>query len=121
MRHSISGCGVEVSFDAKPPAAVLACLKTNGFRWNRRARAWHRRKVAGAADVLAALDKLLSKGQPRTPDVPCWKCGDPAGFLRNRGASAPVLCDRCVQKAAEADARRMAEDDFDQQMVNHSL
>lgn len=37
--------------------------------------------------------------EPRQPDAPCWECGSPEGYFRNRGAAAPVWCDKCNEKA----------------------
>ena len=89
--HYTIGSTVEFRFSAKPPPRVLDILKGNGFRWAPRAGAWWRNKVTGAADLVTAIDKILD---PR-PDGACWSCKSAAGYFRNRGAAAPVLCDDC--------------------------
>ena len=85
--------GVRIAFDKRPPDKVLALLKARGFRWNRATQSWLRRKVTGAADVVAGIRKLT---EPRAPDGKCWDCGSPEGYFRSRGAATPVWCDRCA-------------------------
>ena len=92
--HYTIGSSVEFRFTTKPPADVLATLKSYGFRWSPGAKCWWRRRVTGAADIVAAIDAMLT---PKRPDGPCWKCNAPEGYLRSRGAAAPVLCDECNQ------------------------
>jgi len=96
MQWEIAG-GVRVQFSAKPPAEVLGQLKAAGFRWSPAAGQWWRNRVTGAADLLARIDRLLN---PNRPDGACWKCGAPGRF-RNRGAAAPVLCDRCAAEESK--------------------
>ena len=83
--------GVRVRFSARPPDAVLALLRVNGFRWCRPSGEWTRRRVVGTADLLGRIDRMLN---PDRPDGACWKCGAPGRF-RNRGAATPVFCDDC--------------------------
>jgi hypothetical protein len=102
MHHSIDARGVTIQFDAKPPETVRACLKRHGFRWNPRAGCWWRRRVNGAADALAAIEKLTA---PRKPDGPCWKCGNPEGYFRGRGAATPVLCATCDRESQSPESQ----------------
>jgi hypothetical protein len=94
-------CGeVRVIFSAKPDERIRGMLKAAGFRWSPAVRLWWRRRVAGAADFLAALDRALNPGRP---DGACWRCHSPDGFFRPFGAATPVYCDACY--AIERDAR----------------
>jgi len=95
MKHHIDGRGVMIEFGEKPPQEVRSVLKRNSFRWSPSAQAWWRRRVAGAADVLCAIDKIL---EPARPDGACWDCGGPDGWFRNRGAATPVLCEACSER-----------------------
>lgn len=99
MRYAIEPYGVSVEFDSKPCERVRSILKASGFRWN--GRIWNRRRVKGAADVLDAIRKAIEPkrpdGRPVRPDGPCWTCKAADGYFRNRGAAAPVLCDRCAK------------------------
>jgi hypothetical protein len=90
--HVIASGGVTVKFTAKPEERIRAMLKAHGFRWSPVGGFWWRRRVEGAADFLAALERALNPGRP---DGACWRCGSPEGFFRPHGASAPVYCDRC--------------------------
>jgi hypothetical protein len=90
MQFQIQG-GVSIEFSDKPADNVRAALKRMGFRWSPAARQWWRRRVTGAADDLAAIQRLLS---PESRKYPCWRCKQP-GELRNYGAAAPVLCEVC--------------------------
>ncbi len=90
--HTIAPRFVAVRFSEKPPESVRAILKSHGFRWSPRSKEWTRNRVAGAADMLTAIDKALRP--PGEPDGRCWRCKRP-GWFRNRGAAAPVLCDHC--------------------------
>src|SRR5436189_3708164 len=85
--------GVTVRFPEKPPERIRAMLKASGFRWLH--GAWYRRRVAGAADFLAALERVCNPGKP---DGACWNCKSPEGFFRPRGAATPVYCDQCFQE-----------------------
>jgi len=86
------GPDVQIRFTEKPPADVRHCLKAHGFRWSPQAGLWWRRKVIGAAEVIAGLRRLI---EPRKPDGACWMCGNPDGYFRNEGAATPVRCDEC--------------------------
>ena len=119
--YQIGGGQFTFKFPGKPPANVLTCLKGHGFRWSPGRGEWWRQRIAGAADVVAAIDRLLNPGRP---DGACWKCQSPYGRFRNRGAAAPVWCDKCHQEVlaaemADAEKRqteyraRIAADDFD--------
>lgn len=88
--HNI-GPDLRIRFSAKPDERIRAILKANGFRWSPAAGIWWRRGVRGAADFLAALDRI----GPRTPDGACWACQSPDGYFRPRGAATPVYCDAC--------------------------
>lgn len=106
MQWQIAG-GVRVRFSAKPPAEVIGQLKAAGFRWSPAGGEWWRNRTTGAADVLDRIDRLL---RPKDqPDGACWKCGAPGRF-RNRGAAAPVFCDRCAAEP-EGDATPRPEED----------
>jgi hypothetical protein len=61
--HSI-GPDVRIQFSDKPDARIRAMLKANGFRWAPAAGLWWRRRVSGAADFIAALEKVLSPRRP---------------------------------------------------------
>jgi hypothetical protein len=100
MISNISPFGVTVQFADRPSSDILAMLKANGFRWNPADKLWHRRKVAGAADFLTALDRALN---PNHPDGACWQCGKPGRF-RNYGAASPVLCDYCASQGGACSA-----------------
>ena len=89
--HSI-GPDVRIRFSAKPDERIRGMLKANGFRWSPSAGEWWRRRVSGAADFLAALDRVIG---PRRPDGACWKCKDPEGYFRPFAAATPVYCDSC--------------------------
>jgi hypothetical protein len=113
--HSIHSGGVEIRFSEKPPADVRHCLKANGFRWSPQAGLWWRRRVAGAAEAIAGLRRLI---EPRKPDGACWVCGNPDGYFRNEGAATPVRCDLCqavavywhsLSSADQADWRRKSQ------------
>ena len=91
------GPDVQIRFSAKPDERVRTMLKAHGFRWSPQAGLWWRRKVTGAADVIAALDKLIG---PRKPDGACWRCQPRDGYFRNHGAATPVHCDRCHAELA---------------------
>jgi hypothetical protein len=95
--HSI-GRDVRIRFSVKPDARIRGMLKANGFRWSPSGGDWHRSRVAGAADFLAALDRVVN---PRRPDGPCWRCQSPEGFFRPRGATTPVFCDACDKALTE--------------------
>jgi hypothetical protein len=90
------GPDTRLTFNDKPDAAIRALLKGAGFRWEPSGGFWWRRGVRGAADFIAALEKRIG---PRRPDAPCWICKAPDGYLRNRGAAAPVWCDGCAAMA----------------------
>ena len=104
--HSI-GPDVRIRFSAKPDERIRAMLKANGFRWSPSAGLWWRRRIRGAADFLAALDRALNPGRP---DGACWVCQSPDGFFRAEGAATPVRCDACQ---AAVVAQRSAPDRFD--------
>lgn len=80
-------------FPAKPSERIRQILKANGFRWSPASAIWWRSRIAGASDVAEAIDKILN---PPTCDerTPCWVCKAP-GMLRDHGAAAPVLCNKC--------------------------
>jgi hypothetical protein len=90
--HSIDRRGVAVRFSEKPDERIRGMLKASGFRWAPAAGLWWRRRIEGAADFLAALDRAIG---PRRPDGPCCHCKAPEGFFRRYGAATPVYCDAC--------------------------
>jgi hypothetical protein len=90
--HVIEAGRVNVMFTAKPAEHIRAMLKAHGFRWSPVDGFWWRRRVQGAADFLAALDRALNPGRP---DGACWRCQSPEGFFRPHGAATPVYCDKC--------------------------
>jgi len=92
FKSTIGQDGVRVAFSEKPPDAIRSILKANGFRWQPGAGHWWRRRVAGSADFLTALERRVNPGKP---DGACWECGAPEGFFRPQGAAAPVYCDAC--------------------------
>lgn len=105
--YSINRGYVSFKFDGKPSEAVRTCLKGHGFRWNPNSLEWWRAKVSGAADAVAAVQKLLDRESGvRRPDGKCWKCQAEEGFFRPRGAACPVWCDKCH---AEVLAQEVAE------------
>src|SRR5262245_24309065 len=79
--HSI-GPDVRLRFAEKPDARVRGVLKANGFRWAPGEGIWWRRRVSGAADFIAALERAIG---PRKPDGACWGCQSPQGFFRREG------------------------------------
>jgi hypothetical protein len=99
--YEMDSRGVTVSFDAKPCDRIRAILKGSGFRWSSRGGFWWRRRVSGAADVLTAIDKVISP--PSDQRWPCWRCGSPEGRFRNRGAAAPVYCEWCAAETEEGE------------------
>jgi hypothetical protein len=92
FQHEISRGAVSLTFSDRPPELVRQILKANGFRWNPARCNWWRTRVAGAADVIGAIDRALN---PDRPNGACWKCGAPGRF-RHYGAASPVLCDMCA-------------------------
>jgi hypothetical protein len=106
--HSIDRAGVTVRFPAKPDDSVRSMLKAHGFRWSPQAGLWWRRRIAGAADFLAALDRKLNPGRP---DGACWECGNPCAYFRNEGAAAPVRCDACQAKRTAPDPTDLVNED----------
>ena len=91
---------VSVMFSAKPDERIRSALKANGFRWSPVGGFWYRRRVAGFADFLAALERMIG---PRKPDGACWDCQSPDGFFRPCGAATPVYCDQCHAKRRSGD------------------
>ncbi|OAI40552.1 hypothetical protein AYO40_04685 [Planctomycetaceae bacterium SCGC AG-212-D15] len=89
---------VRIRFSDKPDERIRAMLKANGFRWSPAVGQWWRTRVGGAADFLAALDKVLNPGRP---DGACWRCNSPNGFFRRQGAATPVYCDSCHKALSE--------------------
>ena len=89
--HAI-GPDVRIRFNEKPEIGVRVMLKANGFRWWPSEGLWRRRRIDGAADFLAALERKIG---PRKPDGACWRCQSPEGFFRNQGPATPVYCDAC--------------------------
>lgn len=112
--YSIASRYAEIKFNEKPPAEVRATLKAHSFRWAPSSGVWWRGRATGAADFVAGLRRQLAEvnGEPVKPDAPCWVCKDPAGFLRNHGAAAPVHCDGCERKYQET-TRYGSPDRFD--------
>lgn len=111
MKHDIGNGQVTLAFDGKPSANVRSILKANRFRWSPTGGYWWRRSSTGAADLIAALHVVLDREAGiRRPDGACWKCKSPDGFLRNRGAAAPVYCDDCNLADLE---HRQRPDEFD--------
>ena len=96
------GPDVRITFPGKPDERVRSLLKSHGFRWSPSAGCWWRNRVTGAADVLGALERMLS---PRKPDGACWRCQSPEGYFRNQGAAAPVWCDACSAAIVAAESR----------------
>ena len=96
MRYSIDRGQVTMTFDAKPPENVRQALKANGFRWSPQAGFWWRRCVTGAADVIGAIEKMIT---PKQPDGSCRICKASDGHFRPVGAcGATVLCDDCEDR-----------------------
>ena len=105
MKWEISCGTVRVSFDARPPAEVIAMLKSAGFRWNPPGKFWWRKKISGSGDFITALEKQVQRiADPNRPDGDCWRCGKPGKF-RNYGAATPVYCDDCEHARRESEAR----------------
>ena len=101
------GPDVRIRFSAKPDERIRGMLKANGFCWSPGEGLWWRRRIAGAADFLTALDRALNPGRP---DGACWVCKSPDGFFRSEGAATPVRCNACQ---AALIARRSAPDRSD--------
>jgi len=99
FKSAIERGEVRVIFSAKPDERIRGMLKAAGFRWSPAGGLWWRRRVAGAADFLAALDRALNPGRP---DGACWDCGNPQGLFRPFGAATPVYCDECHKAHVEA-------------------
>ena len=116
VKHEITGGQSSLRFPGKPTVAVRSALKANRYRWSRASGYWWKRGATGSADFVAHLRLMIDKeaGISPRPDAPCWKCKDPEGYFRNRGASTPVYCDTCnaADLKAEED-RRNAPDAFD--------
>lgn len=97
MKYDV-GPDFRMTFPGKPSEAVRRCLRSHGMRWNPQQRIWWRRKVSGAADVVAGVQAILNRESGvRRPDGACWQCKCADGYFRNMGAAAPVLCDACYQ------------------------
>jgi hypothetical protein len=92
------GPDVRIRFSDKPDERMRSMLKAHGFRWSLASGLWWRNRVSGAADFLAALDKVLS---PKRPDGACWRCQSPDGYFRPYGAATPVYCDSCHKAIKE--------------------
>ncbi len=102
LTHSIAHGQVTLTFDGKPSERIRSILKANRFRWSPVNRYWWRQSSTGTADLIGAIRKILDKEAGiRRIDGKCWKCKDPEGYLRNHGASAPVLCDDCEEESVK--------------------
>jgi hypothetical protein len=93
-KGSIGNGEVRVVFSERPPDRILAVMKGRMFRWSKPGGYWWRRCFNGAADFLAALDRMVG---PRRPDGACWRCQAPEGYFRPQGAATPVYCDTCYR------------------------
>ena len=115
LKHDITGNQSTLTFPGKPSPAIRAALKNNRYRWSPSGGYWWKSGATGSADFAAHLRVMLDREAGiRRPDAPCWKCKDPAGFLRARGAAAPVYCDACNAADLKAeDDHRNAPDGFD--------
>ena len=105
--HSI-GPDVRIRFSDKPDARIRAMLKANGFRWWPSERLWWRKRIDGAADMLAALERNIG---PRKPDGACWRCQSPEGYFRPQGPATPVYCDTCFEMLTYFHSLPLAEQD----------
>ena len=83
--HSI-GPDVRIRFSAKPDERIRDMLKANGFPWSPSAGLWWRRRISGAADFLAALDRALNPGRP---DGACWVASPLMGSFAPRARQRP--------------------------------
>jgi hypothetical protein len=98
LEYDIGHGQTTLTFSGKPSADVRSAMKANRYRWSPSGGYWWKRGSTDAADLIGAIQTMLDREAGiRRPDGPCWKCKDREGFLRNRGAAAPVLCDSCNQ------------------------
>jgi hypothetical protein len=99
FKYEIGRGQITLTFSGKPSAQVRDTLKANGFRWSPSGGYWWRSRVAGAADLINAVQKQLDRETgTRRPDGPCWECKAPDGYFRPFAASTPVYCDQCHGK-----------------------
>ena len=102
-RHSIDRDGVTVRFSDKPDVSIRTMLKANGFRWSPAAGLWFRRRIAGAADFLAALDRKLNPGRA---DGACWRCQSPLTIASvrtwPRGITPERVAESCIASSESA-------------------
>lgn len=62
--------GVEIRFPAKPDAAVLARLKTSGWRWSKFSKCWYARDTARARQLAEEITGAkLGEPEGHAPDV----------------------------------------------------
>ncbi len=94
IRHNQEKNGIEISFDAKPDASILAALKNQGFRWSKFQKIWYARYT----DALFSFARNLLAQEPaaepaqeapakvklrsytigdRTEECTCPTCGGP--------------------------------------------
>ncbi len=113
VSHEHVGAGIAFRFDHKPAELIRSALKQNGFRWSPSSGYWWRARAGQWADLLAWVRDNLTGKPSRYPAGACWKCGDANGYFRNRGAAAPVWCDKCAAEVEAAEAARSGPDRFD--------
>ena len=102
------GPDVRIRFSVKPDEQIRSALKSHGFRWSPANGHWWRRRVDGAADFLAMLERKIG---PKKPDGACWHCKSPEGYFRPQGPATPVYCDRCFEMLAHFHSLPLAEQD----------
>jgi hypothetical protein len=102
MNTTIRSWGVEISFDAKPSAAIRSALKYQGFRWSPAAQTWSAQRWTSAGVEAIENMERRERGERRPPDGTCWKCKAAPGWFRPFGAATPVYCDACHESAGVA-------------------
>ena len=52
--------GIELSFDSKPAAATLDCIKAAGFRWHRATRVWYAKQTPERLEFARTLGEIAT-------------------------------------------------------------
>lgn len=87
FEHQYYGAkGIAFRFSGKPSERIRNALKANGFRWSPGEGHWYRMRAGEWADLACCIRKMIE--------------GDPTA-------------EQAMREKQEADARRIAADDFD--------